>query len=228
MPFTIPINFRNAPVSRSATAKDIKKPVSFKVPFGIAGNNFSSSRSTTPLRSKTLRAIAAALSVVDAGKALEIVKEAKENPENVIGATLDENALDQLKILATAISNAERNRDANDEEISSTIRTAAAAVRADATLTAVAVRTLVGDKTDGYESAMFAAALNWVAAIDVRLLETAPREGVKERMLNYVPASVESTAALEDRIEQLEEAVKILQAKHSKTGSSSSSGSSAK
>lgn len=180
--------------------------VSLKLPVTLPYSKLGGAN-VSRLQSRALRAIAAAVCVIDPGKALEIAREAEENPEDVIGATLDKSALDKLKELSAAISAAERNID----ELPSPpdlVSVVARAVNADAKLAEAAISAMREDCDGDYDSKMFSAALNWVAAIDYRLLQNAPREGVRERLISILPETLEATAALEERVTELEASLK--------------------
>ncbi|MEW5250047.1 hypothetical protein [Microbulbifer discodermiae] len=161
------------------------------------------------LQSRTLRAIAAAVSVLNPAKALEISQQAEESPEDVVGATLEGAALEKLKQLSSAIATAETEL-ADLPVPGEVVRVAARAVDADARLVGVAMARIRGEGKDKLDSQMYSAALNWVAAIDFQLLRKAPREGVRERLINLVPEAPDSDAELESRVEQLETALQKL------------------
>lgn len=172
--------------SRSTAAKE---PASLKVPINFAlGKSPSTTKTETELQARTVKAIAAAVAVVDPGKTLSIVQQIQESPADVFETIQDPNCFSQIKALIEVVTEASPEQikeHSVDPPTANIIRFAANTIGADPGLTAVAIKAMQLNE-GGYECTVFSQALTWVAAVDHRLLNAVPWVVLRERMLSYI------------------------------------------
>ena len=147
------------------------------------------------------RAIAAAASLIKPDTALLKAKEAKENPENIINPQLDEVKLNEL---ISAVNQVQDNSaDAptpNDEQIA-----AARSVGVSPVLVRAAL-----DKMEE-NNIYVTTGIDWVAAVDANLLESAARAGTKVKLLDLVPSQQDRITKLEKKVNSLDARVSELE-----------------
>ncbi|WP_148306598.1 hypothetical protein [Gemmatirosa kalamazoonensis] len=179
---TIPIGGGSA---GSGAAAGINIPLGIGVPALGTG---ASTRET-----QILRAVAAAAALEDPANALELARQARDDPGSVVAPTID---AAKLALVVDAVDR--RRTDGTGAPSITALHTAAAgAIGASAALVA-AGDAVLADRTNG----SLPQALAWVASIDATLLERAALAGERRRELDRIAAP--AATVVNDRIDQLE------------------------
>jgi BMFP domain-containing protein YqiC len=150
---------------------------------------------------KVVRAVAAAAALQDPAAALELAKQAVNDPGAVAGNVIDRPALDPvLQTVAAAVDSPAAAQPTSEQ------RAAARAVNVDAALVATAQSAVLA----GGETAV-TEAREWVADIEPVLLERAAQAGLRQRNIDFVPARAAVSVSTSSRLDALEQRVKALE-----------------
>lgn len=160
---------------------------------------------------KVIRAVAAAAALADPAAALELARQAVNDPGTVAGNTVDRPTLDPVLQKVAAAVDAPAAAQPTTEQ-----RAAARAVNVDAALVAAAQSAVQA----GGEAAA-TEAREWVADIEPVLLERAAQAGLRQRNIDFVPAKAAASLSTASRLDALELRVKALE--QAQTGSGAAS-----
>jgi hypothetical protein len=150
---------------------------------------------------KVVRAVAAAAALQDPAAALELAKQAINDPGAVAGNVIDRPTLDPVLQQVAAAVDAPAAAQPTSEQ-----RAAARAVNVDAALVAAAQSAVqAGGETAATE------AREWVADIEPVLLERAAQAGLRQRNIDFVPARAAVSLSTSSRLDALDQRVKALE-----------------
>ncbi|MFG1934408.1 hypothetical protein ACGFK1_27765 [Mycobacterium sp. NPDC048908] len=185
------------PLNGSAQSPTAARGVT--IPIGGAAQVprfFGSSR-----EEKVVRAVAAAAALQDPAAALELAKQAVNDPGGVAENVINRPALDPVLQAVAAAVDAPAAVQPTSEQ-----RAAARAVNVDAALVATAqLAVQAGGDTAATE------AREWVADIEPVLLERAAKAGLRQRNIDFVPARAAVSLSTSSRLDSLEQRVKALE-----------------
>jgi hypothetical protein len=167
----------NFPLSLGARPAPAAGGSTVALPIGLGGGRLGAlARAVTARESPALRAVAAAAPIAQPQRALEVAKEARDNPEVTLGKLVDAD----LKPVLDKVIQAQRDRSGAPTP-SGVERVVAREVGADPVLVAVASSVL---RTNAQATD---AALYWVALANLDLHERATRAAVRETLLDRIP-----------------------------------------
>ncbi|MDP1913222.1 hypothetical protein [Brevundimonas sp.] len=195
------------PLSTASTAAGARPGIRLALPFG-AGAAAASALVVSGPKSDALRAVAVAASVIALERALDVVKQARDDPATPVG-NIDK---DLLLPVFQAVQRVQEDR-TSGPSADDTLAAVARAVGADAALAAAARAALdqgrnPGDKT----TPTIDSCLNWVASVNVDLLDRCAQQ-VRARLIDVFPDQQTRLKRVEDSVVTLTSDIGKLQAR---------------
>jgi hypothetical protein len=188
----IPLRLPGLPAAVAAPAQ--RSPVT--LPIGIGGS-FGGTTSTVGAREgQTLRAVAAAASLADVKRALEVAKEARDKPGDSIGNVDANSLLPVLNAVVRVREDRSRGSASTDHQ-----KAVAQAIGADPELVAAAFPQVESNANATGSS------LYWVASLDVELLDRAAKAAAREKLFDLIPDQQTRLERLERRVDDLDSRV---------------------
>lgn len=195
------------PLSTASAATGARPGIRLALPFG-AGAAAASALVVSGPKSDALRAVAVAASVVALERALEVVKQARDNPATPVG-NIDKGLL--LPVFQ-AVQRVQEDR-SSAPSADDTLAAVARAVGADAALAAAARASLdQGRNPGGKTTPTIDSCLNWVASVNVDLLDRCAQQ-VRARLIDVFPDQQTRLKRVEDSVVTLTSDIGKLQAR---------------